>query len=509
LPTLLPTLTPRPTFTPTATSTLLPTFTITATPLPASATPTADPNATATPTATLDPVSLYKQSIPLCESAFDPAQVLTTTVPGAHLPTFILLNRIDEGTLWEPLQGMEWIDAETVSSVHAITCIRQTRRLDATYADQAVGYTLRWDIRLVSWPEGWLIGSETFWGEGPSLQNLSGGTLYGTPPVKRLLTWIACDLHPQPFTILCGSGGPLAFSPDSQSLITGQYTWEIASGQPITTGMAAVTPVTAVAPATIANILALSPDGSLIASAGSGERDILLRQANGQTIGVLKGHTGEITGLAFSPDGLWLLSASQEGNLFVWDIQTGKRLQVLAENLGWIHAVAISPDGKLVAAATWSQPGLIYLWDWQAALHAENATITPLQTIEASKIYVNALAFSPDSLLLASAGLDGNVKLWDVASALGEATGTPGAVRLVGLLQDHTSSVISLAFSPDGKSLASGSDDTRVIVWDVAKGTSRRVFPGAPGGVISVAFSPDGAWLAASSAGLIRLWPSP
>jgi dipeptidyl aminopeptidase/acylaminoacyl peptidase len=495
LPTLLPTLTPRPTFTPLATATLLPTFTATVTRPPATATGTADPNATATLTPTLDPSGLYEQSIPLCENAFNTAITLTTTLPGTHLPTFILLNQADETTLWEPLQGMEWIEAETTNAVRAITCIRQTRRLDATYSDQAVGYTLRWEVRLVSWPDGGLMGTETFWGDGPPLQNLSGTTVYGTPPGKRLLTWIACELHPQPFTILCGSDGPLAFSPDSQALIAGNDVWDVSSGQR-----------TAVYPGlTAVSMLAISPDGSLTASAGRGERDVhLWLTESGEAVRVLNGHSGEITGLAFSPEGRWLLSASQDGSLRIWDTQTGESKLILAENLGWLHAVAISPDGKLAAAGVWSQPGLIYVWDWQAALQA-NGPIEPLHTIEASEIFINALAFSPDNLLLASAGLDGNVKLWDVASALEEGA----SLRLVGLLQGHTNSVTSLAFSPDGNSLASSSADASVIVWDVAKGTLRRLLPGAPEAVISVAYSADGLWLAASSAGLIRLWPSP
>jgi hypothetical protein len=493
LPTLLPTLTPRPTRTATHTPTLLPTFTATATRPPATATPTADPNATNTPTPTLDPIRIYEQSFPLCDNAFLITGTLTNTVPGAHLPVFPLLNRANETTLWEPLQGLEWIEAETAGDVRAIACIRQVLRQDAVYGDETAGFTARWDIRLVAWPDGRLLGAETFWGDGPPLQNLTGSTIIGTLPSQHLLRWLACDLHPAPTTILCGSGGPLVFAPDGAAVLTAQGAWRVADGvrQAVYSGVSAP------------GVFALAPDGSLAASANG--RDIHLWQpASGAAQHILSGHSAAITGLAFSPDGRWLLSAGQEGSLQVWDTSTGTRKMILAENMGWLQGAAISPDGRMAAANVWGQPGLLYLWDWQAALQA-SGPLNPLQTIEASEIYINAITFSPDSLLLASAGLDGNVKLWDVTSALDPAAG----VRLVGLLPDHADSVTSLAFSPDGKWLASGSADASVIVWNVAKGMARRTWPGAPESVTGVAWSPDGLWLAASSGELIRWWPSP
>src|SRR5258706_188750 len=98
---------------------------------------------------------------------------------------------------------------------------------------------------------------------------------------------------------------------------------------------------------------------------------------------------------------------------------------------------------------------------------------------------VYAVAFSPDAKSLASGSEDKTIKLWDVAT--GKAGGT---------LKGHTDWVRTVAFSPDGKMLASGSRDTTIKLWDVATGKERAALKGHKLMVFSVAFSPDGKTLA-------------
>ena len=235
--------------------------------------------------------------------------------------------------------------------------------------------------------------------------------------------------------------------------------------------------------------MALARDGVLLAS-GFGDGTVRLWDAaTGTRIATLVGHTSLVTSLSISSDGALVASGALDGTVGLWDTATRTNTATL-EGLGPVRSVAFSPDGALLASG--SQGGRVSLLDV--------GTQTQVATLRGASD-VNSVAFSPpDGALLASAGGFGDktVKLWDVESR-----------DLIGTLEGHEGEVGPVAFSPDGKTLASGSWDGTVKLWDVAARTPVATLRDV-NTVRSVVFSPDGALLASGSlGGTVSLWDVP
>ncbi len=189
--------------------------------------------------------------------------------------------------------------------------------------------------------------------------------------------------------------------------------------------------------------------------------------SSGDLLRVLKGHSAEVGGLAFSPDGKLLLTSSEDGMLIIWDVATGELLQDIPDFT--VYKVSFSPDGTRVAAATFNG---LQVWTYTPD------SAEPI-SLDESQAYVtipegSAGIFSPDGKWLAALSLStasGNaIKLWD-------ATTGQELLTLVG----HTDWVQGLAFSPDGKRLASTSFDGTVQNMEppAGKGNSGSLWAGS------------------------------
>jgi WD40 repeat protein len=177
----------------------------------------------------------------------------------------------------------------------------------------------------------------------------------------------------------------------------------------------------------------------------------------------------------------------------VWEVASDQEFRTIHGKFPVVTSVAFSPDGTRLASGSYSSVTV-----------SEVASGRVLRTLPGG---ANCLAFSPDGTRLATGGShDKSIKLWDVVSGK-ELHIIQGPRREVNIAEQ----INTLAFSPDGKLLASGSHDGAVKVWDVASGKELRTLrgkkdSGTPNMVWSVAFSPDGTRLASNEGRTVKLW---
>jgi WD40 repeat protein len=218
------------------------------------------------------------------------------------------------------------------------------------------------------------------------------------------------------------------------------------------------------------------------------------------TPNVLKEHQGPVTALAWGA-GPVLASASADKKILLWHMPDGKIAQTLTTD-SVMRTLAISPDGKILAAA--GDDPAIQLWDLANASQVATPRTTKLT---GSTDWVLSLAFSNDGLRLASGGYDGTVRLWEVSTGkkIVDILVTPPPAPNSPAPPPNV--VLALAFSPDGKQLAVGATNAQIDVFDASNGKLTRSIPGHISSVTGLAFHPGGTVLASCSKDrTVRLW---
>jgi WD40 repeat protein len=292
------------------------------------------------------------------------------------------------------------------------------------------------------------------------------------------------------FTCSFGWIFSIAFSPDSQLLVTGEASgdigvWRANSRELLDTFKGHTSWVWAIE---------FSPDGRVLATTSQDATIRLWDFATGQVLRVLQADSQQVLSLAFHPDGRSIVTGHSCGQIRVWNVSTGEIEITRSAHVNQVFLMGLSPDGELLA--TGSDDAIVKIWDF----HTGNC----LHEIDTQTHRVWSAKFSPDGKLLATGCSDGTIKLWSVATGV-----------LLTTLPGYSQWIVSVSFSPDGRMLATANSTNDIKVWDVSNIQANAALPQRAIATLSrqsavaslIEFSPDSQLLVTGDTDRsIKLW---
>ena len=232
--------------------------------------------------------------------------------------------------------------------------------------------------------------------------------------------------------------------------------------------------------------VAVSPDGSLFAAADNSGTIGLFRTKTGERIHTLEGHSRYVLALTFSADIRTIASGSRDGSIRIWEVASGEKIHTFAEHYGNFSCFSASADGKTIVSV--GRDRNVCLWD---------ATSGKLQKIINRKgiSHVIDIALSADGKTIVFEG-SGGIGLWDTETGTRKQT-----------LKWFFGDLWSVAFSPDGRTIAGGNNTKTLYVWDADTGDKKHVINEHKANVIDVAFSPNSKTIVSVGQDrTVRLW---
>jgi WD40 repeat protein len=292
------------------------------------------------------------------------------------------------------------------------------------------------------------------------------------------------------FALAFGPGGQMLFTAGKDSSIR---VWDAASGQAVAALRGHLGWI---------RTLALSADGGTLISGSYDQTAKVWALAAASQPDVLRGHKDWVCAVAFSADDKILASGGHDRTVRLWDSERGRQVHAITDLNGPVLAVTFSADkgNPHLAAGTWNNQGEIKIWEVTAGKDRAGLEVKAVHSLKGHKGGVSCLAFSRDGKLLASGGADGIAILWDLATGK-EKHGLKGQ----GTLR-------ALAFSSDDQLLATGGDDKVIRVWEVSSGKERKpALQGHTAPVTALAYLPkelvDATFLVSTSFDqTIRVW---
>jgi WD40 repeat protein len=241
--------------------------------------------------------------------------------------------------------------------------------------------------------------------------------------------------------------------------------------------------------------VAISPDGKLLAAGLQIKQFVIWDLATGKPLSIVSDPLAQEDSVAFSPDGRWLALTSSKGDVRVWEVRA-RRLRILS-NTGFEQV-----PGTKASAVAFSPDGQVLAAGFPDIRLWQVGSYRLTRTIKTQAYFEQPVAFSPDGKFIASDAKGECIGIWETATGKSVATLSPKSEDTV-----DADRKLAVAFSPDGKFLAVGGFEPILTIWDLKRRVVVKSLPGHTQGISTLAYSPDGQLLASGSFdGAIKLW---